>query len=204
MKIFFRSTASDRQSRGRVVASWFFIAATAAASLSACGGYWPPPSPTTSFRPEIIGVATDVTSLECGVSRVVLESGDQVDLDLVGSSLDYDTPCPETDSPSAWRAFGDNHADTAADRLFFYGHDTSGGAWYGWATPTEGCDAGTYGIGVGAWDEGGSFHLPKGVVLDKATDFRAADTARAFVTADGELCVNVAGAVTATWEPPVL
>jgi len=203
MRPFLGTDASRGRSRGRAAASVIAAGAIGGLILSGCGRPHPPPSPTTSFRPEIIGIVTNVKSLECGVSRVELASGDRVDLDLAGSSLSYDTPCPGTDSSSAWRAFGDNDADTAKERIFLSGHDTNGAAWYGWATPTEGCAAGTYGVGVGAWDEGESFHLGMGVVLDKAADFRVVDPPRSFVTADGALCVNGDGAVTATWEPPV-
>ena len=203
MRLLFRASGSRQPSRGHT--AWVFAAVVfAAVIVSACRRPNPPPSPATSFRPEIIGIVTDVTPLECGVSRVVLKTGDRVDLNLAGSSLNYDTPCPGTDSLSAWRAFGHNDTDTAKDRLFFFGHDTNGAAWYGWATPTEGCGAGTYGIRVGAWDEGEAFHLATGVVLDKATDFHAPDPPRAFVTADGAVCVSADGAVTATWEPATM
>jgi hypothetical protein len=125
--------------------------------------------------------------------------GDHLDLDLEGSALSYDTPCPDPTGEQAIRLFGRNEAEVAKDRLFFYGHDAEGKPFYGWAsreTDGESCDKGTYAIFGGACEDGSTFHLPSGLVLDKASSFDRGDADDpAVVKTDGWLCVDSMGRV---------
>jgi hypothetical protein len=167
-------------------------------ALSACSGP-PPPSPTTSFRAETVALAKTVTPEACGVTRVELASGDQLDLVLAGSALNYSTPCPGSTATVARRLFGTNEAETAKTRLFLFGHDAGDQPFYAWASedgPSGSCAAGTYLIAGGGFEDGDTFHLPSGLVLDKAAGFdRGSWKDPAVVTADAWLCVDSSGRV---------
>jgi hypothetical protein len=178
------------------------IAAIVAFAVAACGSPLPPASPTTAFRPEIVGVATNVKPLDCGLSRVTLAGGEEVNLAMAGSALNYDTPCPATTTQAAWRAFGDNKSEKVEDHVFFFGHDVSGKPWYGWARPVDECPEGTYSVLGGAYEEVGAFHLSNGVVLGKSPDFDSAQMKSSSVVPNGGgLCVDARGGVLKTWEP---
>ena len=176
------------------------FAGIAALAVVGCGNTPPPASPTAAFRPEIIGVATNVTALECGLSRVVLAGGEDVDLEMVGSALNYDTPCPAPSTPAAWRAFGDNASEKAKNHVFFFGHDSSGKPWYGWAGHYPECPDGSYNVPGGAYEEGDTFHLSNGVVLSKSPDFDSAQDEALVVSYSGGMCVDPRGEVLETWD----
>jgi hypothetical protein len=190
------------------------VPVTLAMVLGACGGV-PPPSPASSFRPDVVGVASGVDRLPCGVTRVTLASGDHVDLVMTGSSLNDATPCPSSDvEPSRW-LFGTNQAQLAKDHLFLAGRDVLGRPWYGWASRTaenaQGggvCDKGTYGIPGGAFEEGGSFHLPNGLLLDTSPAFDRGSSSSPtashtplVVLSDSWICVDAQGFVV-SWGGP--
>ena len=175
--------------------------------LSACNGP-PPESPTTSFRSETIGLAESVKVLPCGVSRVTLAAGDVVEMVPTGYVPNNSTPCPGSSAPEARLLFGANKADNAKRRLFFYGHLPDGQPFYAWASQDSlvaSCAAGTYMVAGGAFEDGGTFHLPNGLVLDKAPGFdRGGLRDPAVVTADAWLCVDSSGRVMTIGGPPYM
>jgi hypothetical protein len=171
------------------------LALLLALGLSACSPGKVPASPASAFRAELVGVAKSVDAQSCGVVRITLTSGDTLDLDLQGSALNYDTPCPDSTSEQAIRMFGRNEAEVAKDHLFFFAHDAEGKAYYGWASQGQ-CGMGTYAIFGGAFEDGSTFHLPSGLVLDKASTFDRGDVNEpAIVKTDGWVCVDSLGRV---------
>ena len=180
-------------------------------ALEACGGV-APPSPSSSFQPAVVGVASRVEALPCGLSRVTLVSGDHVDLVMTGSSLNDATPCPSSTVEPSRLLFGPNAAQVAKDHLFLAGRDAGGKHWYAWAAQRSddgpSCDPGTYVIAGGAFEDGGSFHLPSGLLLATSPAFDrgtsgspSASSPPMIVESDGWICVAPDGGVVSAGGP---
>jgi len=202
---------------------WIVVVPGLALALGGCGNLYdrPPSSPTSAFRLDIVGVAEQVVAQSCGVTRVVLASGDHVDLVMAGSSLNYQTPCPSGAVEASRRLFGTNEAEADKDHLFLAGRDADGRSWYGWAhrtaetaTSVGTCDPRTYAIPGGAFEAGGAFHLPSGLVLATSPSFdRGASDAPAASGASAAsgnptvvrqaewICVDPHGAVVSVGRP---
>jgi hypothetical protein len=115
-------------------------------------------------------------------------------------------PCPGSSATEARLLFGANKADNAKKRLFFYGHLPDGQPFYAWASQDSlvaSCAAGTYMVAGGAFEDGDTFHLPNGLVLDKAPDFdRGRWSDPAVVASDEWVCVDSSGRVVTMEGPP--
>jgi hypothetical protein len=168
-----------------------------------------PPRPDRSLVPEVVGVVVrwDFIEGECEMKRLTLQSGQTLDLRLLG---DRRASCGDgtwvTGVPELSRSrnlFGTSQAgETIPDGgLLYYGHDGQA-EWIASASPNglaadpAGCP---YRLSGSGYDEGDILHFSTGLVVKKTADFENRTPWREETSTFGDaddICVNQTGEAT--------
>jgi len=171
-----------------------------------------PPRPDRGLVPEVIGVVVrwEFITGECQMTRLTLQSGQTLDLRLLG---DGRARCGDgpwvTGAPELTRSFdllGSSHAgETIPDGgLLYYGHDAqaewiAGASSNGLAADSAECP---YTLSGSGYDEGDILHLSTGLVVKKAARFDNKTPwikeLSTFQDAD-KICINQRGEAISIW-----
>lgn len=169
--------AAGSRARGSILVVGVSLAIVVRLSLLFAG----PPHADRSLVPEVVGVIVrwDYVEGECQMTRLTLESGQTLDLRLLGDSRAKCGDGPwETGVPELTRS----HASLGTSRpgeafpnggVLYYGHDGQAdwiaGAWTNeLAADAVACP---YTLSGSGYDEGNILHLSTGLVVKKTADF---------------------------------
>ena len=170
------------------------------------------PRPDRSLVPEVVGVVIrwDFIEGECQMTRLTLQSGQTLDLRLLGDSRarcgDGSWVTGVSELTRSSDLFGTSHAGETIPEggLLYYGHDgraewIAGASSNELATDSAECP---YTLRGSGYDEGDILHLSTGLVLKKTADFENKtpwiEETSTFRDAD-RICVNQRGEAISIW-----
>lgn len=171
-----------------------------------------PPRPDRSLVPEVVGLVVrwDFIEGQCQMKRLTLQSGQTLDLRLLGDSRARCGDGPwQTGVPELTRSFDLSGTSQAGETipdggLLYYGHDGHA-EWIAGASSNElAADSAEcpYTLSGSGYDEGDILHLSTGLVVKKTADFENKTPwmkeTSTFRDAD-KICINPRGEAISIW-----